>query len=120
MSTFNKIEKFNKEQGEGVTLKKLRISLRKQHNIEVRNQLLRKILLRLGYKWVKSDKKGKMKHCASKKLRTREFIKQYSEALVISVILQTHVLRRHSIAFVRKSRSSGRSELPRDTPPSHE
>ena len=86
------IQEFNQETGEGVTLKKLRCSLQKEFNISVRNALLRKVLLRLGFKWLKCEKKGKLKHCASKKLRTRQFLIEYSAALKQQNHDKTHIL----------------------------
>ena len=86
------IRRFNKDTGEGVTLKKLRNSLSSKFNTEVRNSLLRKVLLRLGYKWQKCTKKGKLKQCASRQQRTRQFLKEYAAALKQQNIDNTHVI----------------------------
>ena len=46
------IQKYNNETG-GVTLQKRSRGLKKEFNISVRYALLRKVLLRLGFKWIR-------------------------------------------------------------------
>lgn len=100
------IQKFNKETGEGVTLKKLRKSLKQAYGVKVRNALLRKILLRLGYKWLRATKKGRIKKCASRKLRIQQFLTEYAAALKLQNVDKTHVIIYMDESYVHQRHSS--------------
>ena len=70
----------NSEEG-GVTLAKLRKRFLDEKNIKVRYHVIRKALMRLGYRWGSAKKLGRIKKFATRTARIRQYLLEFSEAL---------------------------------------